>query len=322
MIKYEEFSDLLKKEILNYLPDEYKNYIPKVKTLFKINLEQEQFLLVNPDVLSGDLCPGFNMQGFYDYVVSKNLSNEEILTEAAANFVKAFEHYTKDNKPKEFVSISEDVEESKKKIFLTLVNAEKNKTLLQNAPHVKILDLAIIYKYITHSINKENTDEVATMIITNKLLDDVLKISAEELQALAMKNSIRDLGIQISPLFDVIKDIIKKENAPFSDAEIEAMRNDKNDMFIITNEEHRYGAALAFFEQTLDHAANIFNDNLYILPSSIHEVIVIPTQRAKAPIHVIREMVVEVNKQEVEIKDFLSDNVYYYDRNQKKLYIA
>ena len=93
------------------------------------------------------------------------------------------------------------------------------------------------------------------------------------------------------------------------------------DMYVMTNKNKFYGAVTITYEKVLKDFANLKNCNLYILPSSIHECILIPedyTEDASG----LREMVQSVNSTEVSDEEVLSDNVYYYDRNSDKITIA
>lgn len=60
---------------------------------------------------------------------------------------------------------------------------------------------------------------------------------------------------------------------------------------------------------------------MYILPSSVHECIVIPKESALASTTEMQKTVHEVNKEAVTEKDFLSNSVYYYDYGKNEITI-
>lgn len=64
----------------------------------------------------------------------------------------------------------------------------------------------------------------------------------------------------------------------------------------------------------------MFNDNLIILPSSIHEMLFLPASTCDRHEY-LKAMVAHVNRTELDVDDILSDNVYYYARNTDKLNI-
>ena len=73
-----------------------------------------------------------------------------------------------------------------------------------------------------------------------------------------------------------------------------------------------------FYPDVKEKAAEIIGGDYYILPSSCHEVILVPdTLEVKAKD--LCEMVKEANRTVVEDKDILSDNVYHYSKDERRL---
>lgn len=92
-------------------------------------------------------------------------------------------------------------------------------------------------------------------------------------------------------------------------------------MTVVTNESKLFGAAAMLYPQLFVPIADRVKSNLYILPSSIHELIVIPcTSRLK--IDELKEMVREVNKSSVSPQERLSDSVYIFDREKERIVVA
>ena len=89
----------------------------------------------------------------------------------------------------------------------------------------------------------------------------------------------------------------------------------------MTNETKINGAASMIFTEKLDEFANDHNANIFILPSSIHEILLIP-DNGSMKISELENMVREVNETQVAPDEILSDNVYFYDKDAKSLYIA
>ena len=79
------------------------------------------------------------------------------------------------------------------------------------------------------------------------------------------------------------------------------------------------GAATILYEGVLEMIADFLDDNFYVLPSSIHEVIIVSETEAPWGSSGLSEMVREINHTQVDEEDILSDIVYYYDRCKKKL---
>lgn len=84
-------------------------------------------------------------------------------------------------------------------------------------------------------------------------------------------------------------------------------------MYILTNEQEVNGASALLYGDVLKDFANKKGTDMYILPSSIHEVILLPSDRINDPTKLL-SMVHDANTTVVSIGDVLSDSVYYYDR--------
>ena len=93
-------------------------------------------------------------------------------------------------------------------------------------------------------------------------------------------------------------------------------------MWIITNENRYNGAVSMLYEENLHELAEKLGDDLFILPSSIHEVIAVPAGMAEGNPAYLAEMVHDVNMGEVELEERLSNSVYHYDRNARKVTLA
>lgn len=86
-------------------------------------------------------------------------------------------------------------------------------------------------------------------------------------------------------------------------------------MTVLTNRNHTFGASLIIKEEVLEKAMErMHTDELIILPSSIHEVLVINANGIEKDIASFKEMVKAVNDTEVKPSEILSYNVYRYNK--------
>ena len=201
-------------------------------------------------------------------------------------------------------------------IEIKLINRDKNIELLSNVPYVEFLDMAIVFIV---NVDLEEDEGKATVMI-NDYHVKMWGITKEALHDIAKKNSLKNNPAVIKNMVDIIKEMYIDKVADTE--EIGAMLDCMDaGMNVLTNKSRFYGAATITYENVLRDFANLKNCNLYILPSSIHECILIPenyTEDASG----LREMVQSVNSTEVDEMEILSDNVYYYDRNSDKITIA
>ena len=91
-------------------------------------------------------------------------------------------------------------------------------------------------------------------------------------------------------------------------------------MYILSNEIRSYGAAAILYEGRLEKIGDYLKENYYVLPSSVHEVIIVPESEAPGQAELSR-LVKEINETQVDPEEVLSNHAYYYDRKQKKLRI-
>ncbi len=190
---------------------------------------------------------------------------------------------------------------SKDKIVMQIINKEKNKELLKNIPYKEFLDLAIIYKAY-YEIDQNNG---YFGFINNEDLKR-LELSEEDLYLIAKENTQKYFPEMIIRATD-FEHLFEKD--------IEDIPNDF--MFFLTNRDLYYGAITIIYDKIKEIALK-YNKNLYILPSSIHDLVVILDGMISPEIL----MSIHKNIQENSHKeDFLSDNIYYYDREKNEFSI-
>ena len=92
-------------------------------------------------------------------------------------------------------------------------------------------------------------------------------------------------------------------------------------MFVLSNTENQNGAASVCYKDVLDNFSQKIKDDLVVLPSSVHETILLPLQE-KSNLDSLKEMVYDINRTVLDRSEFLSDNVYVYNRQDKQLIIV
>lgn len=199
------------------------------------------------------------------------------------------------------ISISEDFfadyEKLKSHIYYKLVNYEKNREMLKNVPHRRILDLAMVYYY-----QAENMSVPATILIQNSHLN-VWKITEEELEENARKYTCLKLPAEFLTMGSLAG--IEEEDMD------ELLGKDRCPMYILTNKQRRFGAGVILYPGILEQAQSLLGENFYILPSSVHECILAPASCYMSQ-EQLSVMVEEINKEHVEVQEILSNQAYYY----------
>lgn len=206
---------------------------------------------------------------------------------------------------------------TKYKITYRLINYEMNKDMLKEMPHVRYLDLAKIY-VINIFMEEEGSSEIK---IHNGFLQFWNK-SIEEIDALATENTERMFTAKIISMDDALREIMKKKGVMNSvDEEIQAwlddVGNEKTPLYIATNQYGQYGANIMCYKDVIKNFANSKESDLYILPSSVHELLLMKTSEMGMEKEYVKNMVYEVNRSDaIQTDQVLSDNVYLYSREK------
>lgn len=204
-----------------------------------------------------------------------------------------------------------DFSKVQSRICYKLINAEKNEVLLTDAPHILLEDLAVIF-YILVSSDAEGT---GTVTIRNNMLE-LWNVNADTLYELALANTQRLFRGTVQSMANVMMDILSKQMDEESAMEFFDMMVGEDDvipMYVCTNTMKLNGAGVILYNGLLQEFADRVGSDVFILPSSIHETLLIPTN-ADMDVEYLRDMVRTVNRTEVAPDEILSDNVYYYSR--------
>ena len=204
------------------------------------------------------------------------------------------------------VSVFRDYDKAKERIVMKLVNAKKNEQLLKKVPHILIYDLAIVFLCNVSDF----MNEYATILIHNQHIK-MWNISLEDLYEVANDNSPRLLAPRLDNLHDVFA-YITDESLPFLE---------ELNMHILTNYLKIHGATCMVYPGLLEEIAEVFEDDLIIIPSSIHETLVFPKENLpnEYSIEHLNDMIQEVNETQLTDDEILSDHIYWYHRDTKEI---
>ena len=202
-----------------------------------------------------------------------------------------------------------DYSQVKEKVIYRLVNYESNEKMLRNVPYIVYLDLAIVFCVLLE-VTKYGT---ATMAIRNDHLD-LWGVEKEELYRQASENTSKFLPDDFSSMSAVIEELTEESEAHIS------FEDKEEEMYVLSNRIHSYGAAAILYSGRMEGIGMYLKSNYYILPSSVHEVIVVP-EKAAVEKEELSAMVAEINRTQVEAEEVLSDHAYYYDRKKGRLFM-
>lgn len=199
----------------------------------------------------------------------------------------------------------------KKKIRIELVNHAWNEETLETVPHRDFLDLAISFKVRMC----ENEYVSAGYTVTEEMMD-YWGIGIEELYGQAFRNLYQEEEFEITNLLEEIFRITG--NGCGVDIEDAAGDNEEDCIYIFTNRNRTKGASGMLRTDLLKEFANNQDCDLIILPSSVHELILVP-DHGNINNEALREMVRTINVEAVAKEERLSDEIYFYKRNSEKV---
>ncbi|MDO5382035.1 MAG: DUF5688 family protein [Eubacteriales bacterium] len=199
----------------------------------------------------------------------------------------------------------------KKKIAFKLINYEYNLKLLEKIPHKRIMNLAMVFYCL---VEKGECGNATALIYNNNMKS--WNIGIEELYEAAMENTPKILQSNLSSMYSILDSFIQQGMLDAPDI-TEAECGTRN-MYILTNECKLNGAACILYPGVLEEFADSIRSDLYIIPSSIHEVILIPKDGAMDK-NSLTNMVREVNAEGVPRDEVLSDVVYEYSRKTQQI---
>lgn len=194
-------------------------------------------------------------------------------------------------------------------IVYRVINYEQNRKLLELIPHKKFLDLAVVY----YCLLGQQTEGNATALIYNTHLDRWGVTDDDVFQA-ALENTPKLLKSNIKPMSDLIRKMTPfNENDERMIESFEKNQPEDEQMYVLTNQSKIHGASCILYEDVLRDFSDKLGRDLYILPSSIHEVILLPKTESFDR-EGLNCMVQEVNRDGVSMDEVLSDHVYEYNR--------
>ena len=197
-----------------------------------------------------------------------------------------------------------DFDSVREKLIYRLINAEKNESLLKDIPHRRFLDLAVIYTvYIDDVFNS-----AGNVTVRNDLMEK-WGVDEEELYILATRNTPRIKKPVIKELGEMLAELM--DTGECRDSAEDIFGEGMVKMFVLTNCDRYYGDSIILYPGLLKDLRDMMKTDLYLLPSSVHEFIIVPASGGIGSSE-LSDLVKSVNESSVVAEDFLSDNIYLY----------
>lgn len=193
-------------------------------------------------------------------------------------------------------------ENMKSCITFALVNRDASYHLLQDAVYLPFEDLAkVFYLQVNSKLHAQVTKEMCSEWgVTAKDLDDA-----------ALENMPRLFPARLSNINEIVFGG-KVQNCLKKPGDL------TGNLYALTNEQGVLGAAVMLYSDLMKEITERIKTPFYIIPSSVHEVLILP-QKEGMSLSGVKEIVRTVNRKVIEPEDFLSNNVYGYDVKTKEI---
>ena len=294
-MEYQSFLTVVREEVEKRTGVNYK---VRVNDIMKNN-----GVILNGLTVMGEQCnisPTIYLNGFYEAYESGVMTLGGVVDEVMEIYER--------NKVNQSVDMNSFMkyELVRDKITYKLVHAKKNYELLTDVPYIRLHDLAIVFQCLVAEESMGN----ATILIHNAHLK-LWGIDQKQLYQDAITNTPYLQPCEITAMQDIIRQLLEMED----DLPIEEGRMP---MYVLSNKTRIFGAACLLYPDVLKNFAKELESDLYILPSSVHEVILLPADEVEDAAELVK-MVCEINETQLKEEEVLSNSVYFYSRNKDQI---
>lgn len=304
-MKYLEFCEKVKLKLQELV---YEGTSVRIEKILKNNNVERYAAIIAEE--SSTVSPSIYLENFYsDYINGQSLSIicDEIM--AMHKKYKGGIDFKLDN----YVNY----DYVKDKLFLKIINKARNEEFLKNVPYRQFCDLALVV-YIAL---EEAKNGQATITVNNRSLE-IWNVTKEQVFDVAFLNEYESMPPRLEKMTNVMRELLRERWLDVQDEELEEQidrvislmeENGNITMYVLTNSLKLNGACYIVYEEYLKKFAKSIDSDLYILPSSIHEVLLIPMDCGVSR-EDLEKMVYDVNNTELSQGEILSDSVYEFYR--------
>ncbi len=304
LMNYCFFLEQLKSRVSGLVGDEYHVEIQSVRR--NNGVMQDCLLIRRPNDM---ICPNMYLDRFYEQYC------EGASIEVVAN--KLVELYRR-AMPGDMIDPEElfNSRTLKERVVYRLINYERNMAFLEKVPHKRFLDLALIYVVIV----KNNIIGNGAIQVRQDALER-FGITLPELDKAAGENTNRLMPADFLSITSLLQEFGREACVcSYPDLELEE-ESSIAPMYVLTNKERQYGACYMTDMEILDRISRELKDDLYLLPSSVHECMIVPAGVWDEPEN-LSDMVKEINSTQVAEDEFLGNSVYRFRKETKEVCIA
>lgn len=312
MMTFENFSEEIRSRVEAQLKKEFEVSI--FHMLKNNSIVQPQLVVLKS---GNQIGPAICLQD--QYAVYMEYPDNDWLDQIVENIIGLYkEQATETGESAELAMKLLDYSFVREKILYKLVNTEDNQELLSQIPHIPYLDLSIVF-YISGAKTEFG---LLTVLINNEHMER-WNVTADVLYQAAMKNMPEIMPARFCSMAEILfgPNEVSKENAEDEWRKFlfqNGQHNRFSTVYVLTNKVGIFGAAAILYPGILKKCSETFKTDMFILPSSTHEVLLIP-YKEEIKAEELNCLVKSVNNEDVPREAWLSDHAYIYRREDDQV---
>ncbi len=302
----ENFVNDVKEKVCSKLTD--KRCTVKLNPVVKLNAIYKMGITILEE---GELAaPTLYFEDFYS-MYEHGYSIDEI-----ADKIIAINAAQKNAIPVEFTKMS-DFEYARKYITLKLINTQENAAIIADVPHITYSELGLTIIFEITVIDDITKNVMSARIPTNIMNE--WKTDTQELLKLGRENTVRMMGVYVKEMKEALEDFAEDGGGKMNnELGMELADMGQMPIYVLTNNYKLYGAVNIFMDGVLRNISDMLEDDICIIPSSMHEVLLIPLRLVDC-LDDINAMIRAITDEVLQKQDFLSSNCYIYSRQLDKI---
>ena len=292
---FKEFVNKLEQDLKDAMADISPGATVDVRSVEKLQEGSYTGITISP--AGGNVGMNLNANQLFDQM-QDGQSYEGVLAVAVSTAERGLH-----DMPAVDVSELMNYEAAKKYLCFDVVGSDRNADMLEKVPHTDKENISMVYR-----LQLDSTENgAATVLITNAMMEQ-FGVTKEQLHADAMENAQEIRPADFRTMAAVMAEMMGMPE--------EMMADMAPPMYVATNQDKVQGAAVMFYPDFMDQAAKELGGDIFILPSSVHEVLILPDD-GNMNAQELKEMVTSINASEVSPEDRITDSVYHYDAQER-----
>lgn len=297
MTKKQEFYNNVANGVSEILGDEM---VVEIQEVTKVNLSLDGLTIRKQ---GENIAPTIYLNQYFN-----QFNDGRAMDDIVRDIIRVYEN----NQPENIMNVFKtedfyDFDKMKEKIVLKVINTERNLDLLEQVPHLDMEGLGLSVVFYVSLMTGEQS---AGILIKNEHLK-LWEKTVSDLTSLAEINTNRMHAFTIKSINEVLSGMFGFEE--------DLIPEDVPALYVLTDENKTFGASQLFLKDKIREFAKQQDCDVYILPSSVHELLLLRADFPNVEPEYLKEMVCEVNATEVSNEDFLCDGAFKYELATDKI---